>query len=851
MRRYLLYFISIVLILMTAVFYSSGAQEAAKEQGKLTIPWDEFKKLLNLEADEIVLPLETFQKLLAQTGVTTTPSYTVREGNVILNKAEFKRLVDQMKPPLGPDAKPPFDYLITKAIYTGRMDKKNTIFIGNFTVHVLKEDAYLKIPFLPQNIALEDIKVGTKSALVVTENGYHNVVLSKTGEYEVSARFSIKSTIDRGPQKLDLYIQQTPITLLQLEMPLKDIDVEIPQAQQVLIEEKNNRTVISAVMSRTNYVSIQWRKQLAVTEKIPPKLYSEVYHLISIDDDALRINSELSYNILHSEIEAVQIALPENMNVLTVTGQGVGEWQESEKEGSRYLLIPFTYGKKGSLTIYLTSEVTISESGLANVFTGFKTLETVRENGFIGIELNTSAEVIVPENEGLEKVPPQKLPDVLLRKSAKPLIMGFKYHKHPFSLVLDVKKHEKIAVPVATINSANIVTLFTEDGKIVHRLVYQIRNSAKQFLEIQLPEGADVWSVFVDNQPVESSIRSQEEEVAGRKLLVPLIRSRSLDNQLQTFPVEVILALSADKFSWLGKRASQLPVVDLLISQLLWSVYLPNDYSYSYFTSTLEKEEIIRGLNLFSGVRREYDDKARKELVPSSTDKEEFSLDEMKKVYKGKDVGSSFRNIPMEEGQISDQMAAEMEFSGRMEGLARQDMPQAAVTGGGTATGVLPIMIQIPTSGQIYRFAKTIIKPEDPLQFGVIYTQLWAISFLKWFIFALVILLLYLFRKKFSNPWRWLKEKWYTLLKFYKQNEENLKKYGQSKMTPFILFGLVVIFWTISGFITVILLFLLWVSAVYQILHFRRKRVERVDTAPVEIKEKPERKRKGDNLKEK
>lgn len=34
--------------------------------------------------------------------------------------------------------------------------------------------------------------------------------------------------------KIDLHIKQTPITLLKLEMPLKDIDVEIPQAQQVV-----------------------------------------------------------------------------------------------------------------------------------------------------------------------------------------------------------------------------------------------------------------------------------------------------------------------------------------------------------------------------------------------------------------------------------------------------------------------------------------------------------------------------------------------------------------------------------------------------------------------------------------
>ena len=175
----------------------------------------------------------------------------------------------------------------------------------------------------------------------------------------------------------------------------------------------------------------------------------------------------------------------------------------------------------------VTTETTFSESGLANAFSGIQTLDTVRETGFIGIELATSAEVIVTENDGLEKVVVQKLPRPLINRSARPLIMGFKYLKHPYNLVFDIKKHDKIAVPVATINNASVVTLFTEDGKIVHRVVYQIRNSAKQFLEIQVPEKADVWSVFVGNQPVEPSMNG------SGKLLVPLIRSRSVNRRFR------------------------------------------------------------------------------------------------------------------------------------------------------------------------------------------------------------------------------------------------------------------------------------------------------------------------------
>jgi hypothetical protein len=829
--------IVLTLFLAMGLLFVAQAQEAVNPKGELTIPWDEFKKLLNLDADDIVLPMETFQKLVLQTGVKTVPAYSMKEGNVILKRVEFQKLVDQMKPPVGPDIQVPFDYLITKAMYSGKMGRQNTAFTGTLTVHVLKKDTYLKIPVLPQNIALEDIRVNGKPALVVSENGYHQVVLSQPGEYTVTVGFSMISSLEKGPHKLDLNIQQTPITVLNMELPLKDIDVEIPQAQQISTRTADNRTLVSAVITPGRYLSIQWRKKLAVTEKIPAKLYSEVYHLISIEDDVLKVNADINYNILHSEVDGVQLAVPDNMNVLSVSGDGVGEWQEVTRDEQRYIMIPFTYGKKGSVWINVQAEVPLTESGKATAFTGFQVLETVRETGYVGIALNTSAEVIVTENEGMEKAAPQKLPAQLINKSAKPLIMGFKYLKHPFSLVLDVNKHEKIAVPVATINSANIVTLFTEDGKVVHRMIYQVRNSAKQFLEIRLPEGADVWSVFVDNQPVESSLNQQH------NLLIPLIRSRSVNNQLETFPVEVILALAEERFASAGKKSSLLPAVDLLVSQIIWSVYLPNDYGFNYFTSTLEKEEMIRGVNLFSNVQRRYDQNVMKKLaVGRQQELPMAASDELDEAYQGKDARSRFKNIPMEEKELSSQMAAEMSFSGRLEGVANQ----AVAGGGGMGTGVLPIMIRIPTSGQVYRFARTIVKPEDPLTFSVVYTQLWLTSLLKWFIFIVLVLIVYFLIRRQTGLWKWIKKQFGNLREFYRKHETTIRKMARSRMTPFVLLGLIFIFWTVSGLFTLILLFLFWLSVVYQILNFRRKKKEIVVVEPemivdetAKIKRKP------------
>jgi hypothetical protein len=821
MKRYSSTLFVILFLFLTPFLVTLFAQNADEKESSVTVSWDEFKDLLKLDANELVIPLETFQKLLAQTGIKTIPTHYLMAGNVILSRVEFQKLVDQMKAPEDPALKPPFDYLITKAFYSGKIKEGNTEFMGTFNIHVLKSEGYLKVPILPLGVAIKDLKINGKPALVVNEEGFHKIVISETGIYTVLASFSMKSFLENGPNKIDLSIQQTPITLLELELPLKDIDVEIPQAQQIMSSLKGQSTLISAILSPARTISVRWRKKAPITEKIPPKLYAEVYHLISIEDDALKINSEIVFNILHSEMDGVRLSVLDNMNVLDVTGEGVGEWQEDEQDGQRLINIPFTYGQKGSVTVKVNSEASLSDSGLVNTFAGFTVVDCVRETGFIGVELNTSAEVILTDSQGLEKIAVQKLPHLLFNKSVKPLLLGFKYLNHPYEVVLDVKKHEKVAMPVATINSANIVTMFTEDGKIIHRIVYQVRNSAKQFLEIKLPENADVWTVFVGNQPVESSLSEQG------KLLVPLIRSHSVNDQLNTFPVEIIYAKVADRFSLFGSRGSKLPEADLMISQLMWSVYLPYDYSYYYFSSTLEREEIIRGINLFSTVKRRYDENAMRELYESGDlSSDELKRDKMEEAYGGEDSRSRFSNIPMQEQQITSQIEAEIEFGGLLDGLKKKAAP-AIHSSGAVSTGVLPIQIQIPTGGQVYRFARTIIKSDDPLLFKVFYTRSWVNNLFWWLIFLVFIVIMVFNRNRFTRLGSLFKKSWDSIFAFYKTNEVTMKRITKSRITPFVLFGLVVVVWSFSRPLTLILLFLLWINIVTLLLNWHKKSSEK------------------------
>jgi hypothetical protein len=730
------------ILLIIAMILAFSAGSFAQEKSEVSLPWSEFKNLTNLDKNMIVIPIDTFEKLLIQTGRTDYKSYNVTNGNVILSQADFKRIVDTMTPPQGSIGTPPFPYLMTKAVYKGKMKSESTDFTASFLIHVLNGDQYIKIPVIPYSTALSDLKVNGQPALVVSDGGYSTVLLKGKGEYRVDASFSIKSSLVRGPHQLYINISQTPITLLELEIPQPQIEVEIPQATQISSSESGKITTVSAVIMQTTGINISWKKKFEMIEKLPPKIYADISHLISIEDNALKTNTTVNYNILHSEIENVTVALDDNVNILNVYGDGLGEWQEIKKDDARMILIPFTYGKKGNTSISLVTEIPLSAEGLDTPFTGIRTMGTIRESGNIGIELNTSAEVLVTENRGLERIAVQTLPPELINRSAKPLIDGFKYSKHPYLLLLDITKHKKIGVPTAAVYSANVVTLFTEDGKIVHSIEYNIKNSAKQFLEIKLPEKSEVWSVFVNYNPVESSLNDDG------KLLIPLIRSNSLNDSYDTFPVEVIFATTEKGFGFLGSKGSLLPGVDLLTSQIMWSVYLPNDYKYLYFSSTLEKEEMIRGINIFGG-RRVYDEEDKKVMA---TENEAPSVDDGRM----KAQLSEFRNAPVAEADQMVQMSKEKNFGKKMEELGDVSMVSQSASG---QTGLMPIRINVPMTGQIYRFAKTIINPNDPLSFKVYYVQSWVPSLLWWLIIISLAVLAYIFRDKLKDQFIRIKEK--------------------------------------------------------------------------------------------
>jgi hypothetical protein len=675
----------------------SGYPQEKSEPSTVRLSWEEFKKLLELDKDEIVLSWSEFQRLIAQTGSTFVPVFELKDEKVVLSRSQFRNLLERMKPFVGTPVHRPADWLPRKSSYRARLSGGAVLVRAEIAVEVFPPTpgAYVNIPLFPGSVALRDVWLNDAPALVQIADGRYAVATNKAGALRITAEIALRASGDQV-QAVSFPVPRSPITTLDFDLPFASLDVEVSGAQQVEVFEKGGATRVSAVLSPTEVVSLKWRKKIVEAAPGPAKVYADTVTLISVEDDALRVSAEIALSILQNTIPAIVLRVPDGYGILEVRGVGVGDWREIRKNEAVYLEVPFDFPKKGNFSLVVTAEKLLPGASQAVDYAGFSVVDAVREKGFLGVELKGAAEVVLSSAKGADSLDVSELPAGLIGRSAKPLIFGLKYLRPPFALVLEVKKREAVPVISTVIDTAGGVTLFTEDGKLVHRVVYSVRNTSKQFLEVALPDKAELWSVFVAGEPAKP-------RWGEGRVLIPLNRSREGASGLAAFEVEIVYYEKAVRFGGLGRRGTRFPVPDVIVSQALWSVYLPEGYEYLHFGGSVEKERMASGLRPLLGFKRRTVSPAaavagRPGEEAPAVDKDLIlrEADAMKKEFSA--------NLALDAAQLAAQAENEFRFNQRV-----QDIQTGKIA---VANGILPLRVQIPTSGELYRFAKTLVSGE-------------------------------------------------------------------------------------------------------------------------------------------
>jgi hypothetical protein len=698
--------------LLLSSFFSFTLVADNSTGSKITIDWEEFRSLLKLDADEIRLSWKEFSKLMEQTGAAYKSEYRIESGEVILSREEFKKLLEQMKPPLDVDLKAPRDYIITKAEYSGLMRDASTTFTVVLSLQIFDRDkeSYLKIPLFSEVLAISEVQLDGRPASLITEGGWHYLSTSVTGWHSVSVKFSVNSSPDKGSPGLSFNIPETPVTYLTLDIPRTGLEVSIQNAQEVKKTEAKGHTLTRGYLSPASYMNISWRKEDKRIDRGPARIYSEVFNLLSIEADAISVTTRVELNVMQNKINIINLIVPENYQVVDVDGEGVADWSVREEKARQLLDISFEYPFEGTKVLTLKSERLLPEETIAADFEGFEVLESLRESGYVAGVVKSDAEAEVQEFSNLERIDFQKTPSQLSNLSAMPILFAFKYLRHPFNMVVRITKYEKEEALTSFIDLAKGITLFMEDGKMVHQVTFTMQNLWDQFLRVNLAENVSIWSVYVNGK------REKASKGDNGRVLIPLARSeRSFDGSLIPFDIELVYTEEVEGFNFLGKKKNYFPATDILINKAEWTLYLPVNYDYMNFGGNLRHK--VAGPILVEDISGVLED-GESIAVEPSVDEAGITLSEEK--------AKSMPEVPKEAvvsqvDKVSDRFA----------------------TG---KAGLLSVKVNVPISGVQYTFEKKLVEREEALFLDFNYAnELITKSII---ILLIVILLFIIYRKR-------------------------------------------------------------------------------------------------------
>jgi hypothetical protein len=186
------------------------------------------------------------------------------------------------------------------------------------------------------------------------------------------------------------------------------------------------------------------------------------------------------------------------------------------------------------------------------------------EQGSLGITTETGMEVTPAEAEGVRRVNAEELPKAVRLRSDREIRLGYTYARAPWSLQMEVKRHETVETLKGVITAAWLETHVLENGHVVSHGTFQVANQDLQFLRLTLPEGAQVLTVTAAGQGVKA-VADDQGAVA-----IPLPKNRSLMVDLTWEVVRGRLGVG-------GGVELRAPHPDIRTSDVQWKVRVPSD----------------------------------------------------------------------------------------------------------------------------------------------------------------------------------------------------------------------------------------------------------------------------------
>ena len=327
-------------------------------------------------------------------------------------------------------------------------------------------------------------------------------------------------------------------------------------------------------------------------ERTEPRITARAFSMLKIEPDELVAHYEVLYEISEARARRLVLSLPAGTpSEVAITGHdGVAiKGFESRMVGEqRRWIVDLQQARLGTARLAVDFRQPRDEQP------GLKTLPLVRaaevayQSGVVAVE--GSAELDVELVEHPRKIDVGELVDAHYQPGRR-LLGVYGFPGDVGAVKVNIRRAARYTLPAAIVQRAELVTLVSSSGVSQTAARFELRTKAL-FLEVQLPAGADLWSVYLDGRPCAPQRQGESllislpasEEAGLRDLQIvyelPVSWLR-LWNEIEVLAPRLLLR--ADE----AATGRELPVADLV-----WHLHLPNGYRLESSDGTVFTDEL-------------------------------------------------------------------------------------------------------------------------------------------------------------------------------------------------------------------------------------------------------------------
>jgi len=322
---------------------------------------------------------------------------------------------------------------------------------------------------------------------------------------------------------------------------------------------------------RYHFVPVSLR---AGIETRATRITATAFHLIQAQEDHLQYQTVIEYLVQFAGVRTLTFHAPTALrDKLMVEGDGIKSKTPaaSGQDGIDLWTVNLEGEIEGSYDLVLGYDQPLPQDQTPMTALQLHPADVEREKGFIQIQKVANLEVTADTSQ-LESVDQTEVP-APRRADA---FLAYRYVTQPYSLTLNVIRHEYEPVIDTIVNRMYLQSVVSEEGMMSSDAVLQVQTRGRQYLELLLPEKSNILSLTVNGAAERPSVRETDghllipmgQAMAGggdREVLVRLFYETPLGSDMGAF----------GRLAPTGPEPLGIPV-----QKERWLLYVPENYVY-------------------------------------------------------------------------------------------------------------------------------------------------------------------------------------------------------------------------------------------------------------------------------